>query len=373
MKQTFDLVSHFFALLPTAVLISTIYETKKEIERTSEESERILKEREKNLCSVILVALIFAVIFSLFYHSVDNTSDWYDVLHAIDRFTSSTIILLTFWLYIDRFENWITLSVLAIVLIFVLLEALVDFPALAVEGIVFGFVLIAIVIFWLKWNNCGQNYGGKFKYFIRGENRKRIFNLWDPFFLSFFLTQILAIVFFAVDTEPYFHSLWHLFAFISLGSVLIHSLPEDETNKYGGCTNEYFVALTYWFGSLPSRLFISWIFIHMGEGEGWPLGIVFLLLWLPMLYGLRKLWDNEMTERRKSTIKKAAVTYLIIAIFLFAQMIGVAGWILFGDTIASALLWVYYRYKEKKSQIKYRPVDISNKKKPTLNLNNMVF
>ena len=372
MKQTFDLVSHFFALLPIAVLSSTIYETKKEIERTLQESERKLKEREKNLCIVILVALIIAVGCSIAYHCVDDTFESYDTLHAIDRFTSSAIILLTFWLYIDRFENWITIIVLAIVLIFVLLEASVDFPALAVEGIVFGLVLIAIVIFWLKWNNCGQKYGGKFKYLKRDENRTRIYNLLDPFFLSFFLTQILAIVFFAVDTEPYFHSLWHLFAFISLGSVLIHSLPEDEPNKYGGCTDEYFVALTYWLGSLPSRLFISWIFIHMGEGEGWPLGIVFSLLWLPMVYGLRKLWDNEMIERRKITIIKGAVTYLIIAIFLFAQMIGVAGWILFGDTLASALIWVYYRYKEKNPQIKYEFVDI-NDKRPTLKLNNMVF
>ncbi len=365
MKQTFDLVSHFFALLPTVVLLSTIYETKKEIERTSEESERNLKEREKNLSIVILSALIFAVIFSLFYHSVDSTHDWYDALHAIDRFTSSAIILLTFWLYIDRFKNWITVIVLAIVLIFVLLEALLDFPALAVEGIVLGFVLIAIVIFSCK----------KYRCLKRDENRERIYTFKDPFFLSFFLTQILAIIFFAVDTEPYFHSLWHLFAFISLGSVLIHSLPEDETNKYGGCTQEYFIALTYWLGSLPSRLFISWIFIHMGEGEGWPLGVVFLLLWLPMVYGVYEAKYSK-TTRRKITIIKGAVTYLIIAIFLFAQMIGVAGWILFGDTILSALVWVYYE-KEDLSKITYTPFynykGTRSEFRPTLKLNNMVF
>lgn len=349
MKQTFDLVSHFFALLPIAVLLSTIRKTKETSER--------------NLCKVIFLALFFAVGFSIAYHSVDNTSDWYDAMHAIDRFTSSAIILLTFWLYIDRFKNWITIIVLAIVLVFVLLEALLDFPALAVEGVVLGLVLIAIVIFSFK----------KYGIWKRDEKRKRIFNLLDPFFLSFFLTQILAIVFFAVDTEPYFHSLWHLFAFISLGSVLIHSLPQDENNNYGGCTQEYFIALTYWLGSLPSRLFISWIFIHMGEGEGWPLGVVFLLLWLPMVYGLCKLGDNEMSERRKNTIIKGAVTYLIIAIFLFAQMIGVAGWILFADTILSALIWVYYERKQASQALYTKVQNDRDPSKPTLKLNNMVF
>lgn len=346
MKQAFDLVSHFFASLPISVLISTI-------KNTGSDSEKIL-----------LIALIIAVGCSLAYHSVDSTFESYDYLHAIDRFTSSAIILLTFWLYIDRFENWITIIVLVMVLVFVLLEARYDFPALAVEGIVLGLVIIAIVVFILK----------KYGILEQDEKRKRIYRLRDPFFLSFFLTQILAIVFFAVDTDPYFHSLWHLFAFISLGSVLIHSLPEDEKNKYGGCTKEYFVDLTYWLGSLPSRLFISWIFIHMGEGEGWPLGIVFLCLWLIMVGGLCKKKNPEMmTERRKYTMKKGAVTYLCMFSFLFAQMIGAAGWILLGDTILSAFIWVYYKQKQAREPF-YSPVPRNKElRNPTLNLNNMVF
>ena len=359
MKQTFDLVSHFFALLPIAVLSSTLYKD------------------ELGSGKILLGALIISSSCSIAYHSVDKTFESFDTLHTIDRFTSSAIILLTFWLYIDRFQNWITLLVLFILLVVVLLEAFDHFPALAVEGTVLGFVIIAVVIFCLKMNNFGDKMKLRenFKiYFNRDGNRLRIYNFFDPFFLSFFSTQILAIVFFVVDTKPYFHSLWHVFAFISLGSVLIHSLPEDtgNQNSYGGFTNEYFVALTYWLGSLPSRLFISWIFIHMQKGEGWPLGIVFICLSLIMVFGVWKARDNKMmTDRRKITSAKGTVAYFIIACFLFAQTIGVAGWILFADTLVSAVIWVYF--KKFSTQISVGNFGSSGGGLPSLNLNNLVF
>lgn len=382
MKQTFDLVSHFFALLPIAVLSSTINKDK------------------SGSGKILLGALIIAVSCSIAYHSVGKTSESYHTLHMIDRFTSSAIMLLTFWLYIDRFQNWITLLVLLVVLVFVILESYFGLAAVAVEGIVLSLVIIAVVIFGLRIKNIGDRLKLKedFKiYFNRDENRTKIYNLSDPFFLSFFSTQILAIVFFVVDTKPYFHSLWHVFAFISLGSVLIHSLPEDanNTNLYGGCTNEYFVALTYWLGSLPSRLFVSWIFIHMENGEDWPspsnstdyspspsnstqnstgpLGLIFVSLCLIMGFGLWKARDYKMmTLRRKITSVKGTVVYFIIACFLFTQMIGAAGWTLFGDTLVSAAIWVYFK-KFNKQELVGSFGTLQKGETPTLKLNNMVF
>ena len=344
MKQTFDLVSHFFALLPLAVLGSYLQ-----------------KDMGKKKPSLILfIFLVFAVTFSIVYHAIDKTSESFHTWQTIDRFTSSAIVILTFWLYIDRINYWVTTAILGIILVSVLLEANSVFGSdWIVDGILLLFILVAIIIFF-----CRKCQGAE----------ERIYKLEDPFLGSFFLTQILAVAFFLFDTDPYFHSLWHMFAFISLGSVIIHSLP-GEKNKYGEFDREFYVGMLYWLGSLPSRLFISWIFIDMGEGEGWPLGIVFAVLWLPMMYGLKKLWDNEMmSERRKKTIIKGAVTYLCMFSFLFAQMIGVAGWILFFDTIVSGFIWVYYE-KNKFPKILSTALeeDPDSKFRPTLKLHNMVF
>ena len=88
---------------------------------------------------------------------------------------------------------------------------------------------------------------------------ERRFNMKDPFFFSFFLTQLLAVLFFLWD-EPYMHSLWHLFAFVSLGSVIVHSgnTETDEREKL----------IFYCLSSLPSRFFIAWIFMDWESGDG---------------------------------------------------------------------------------------------------------
>ena len=361
MKQTFDLVSHFFALLPIAVLTSTLYKGN----WTSYETKFSL---------FLLVFLIIASGCSIAYHSVDKTSESFNALHAIDRFTSSTIIILTFWLYIDHIKIPTAIAVL-VIFIFVILEGVKVVESVWVEGVLLFLVLIALVVFLLrKCNRCERESG-----------RKRIYELKDPFFGTFFLTQVLAVVFFLADVDPYYHSLWHVFAFISLGSVLIHSLP-GEDNNYGQYSRQFYVALLYWLGSLPSRLFISWIFIHMGKGKGWHLAIVFLIFTVPMLLGLIFIWFKKypsieksvmvnfpkmMNTRHKITIVKGSITYLTITILLFTGSVYAAGLVLLIDTLLSGSVWLVDKFYQDKGYTR-----VTTKPEITqaaLNLNNMVF
>lgn len=327
MKQTFDLVSHFFALLPGVILL-----------RNPKEYSRIL-----------LLFLTVAVIASLAYHAVES-GDLYDVLHPIDRFFSCSLILLTFWLYID---NWRKTSVFVIIvmLVFVVLEAEEVVDDMVVEGVLLLFVFGAIIVYF--YERC------------QDEKNLRKNNLKDPFFGSFFITQILAVYFFIVDTDPYYHSLWHLFAFVSLASVLTHSGTTSEGDKTD-------TALFYLLGSLPSRLFIAWIFIDWDTGDGYYVAWVFFFLaifmfigWMySLMPGLKILWTKKVT----SFIGSAA--YAFVAHFLFSGSISTAGWILLGSTVASAVLWDKW-VSVKNDVMALRPAP--KQKYSTLQLNNMVF
>ena len=100
MKQTFALVSHFFALLPLAVLFSSVHRGD-------------WSTFETKISSFLFVFLWFVVGCSVAYHAVDEAFESYHALHAIDRFTSSTIIILTFWLYVDHLKRLTVLAVSA--------------------------------------------------------------------------------------------------------------------------------------------------------------------------------------------------------------------------------------------------------------------
>lgn len=362
MKQTFDLVSHFFALLPLAVLSSSISLSKCDY--------------ETKLSAVLFIFLIIAVVCSVAYHSFDDTCDCFAALHAIDRFTSSTIVILTFWLYIDRIKMYTGIAIFSI-FILVILEAYEVISGLTIEIYVGMLIVIAISIFVLKWSE-------RYDYLKQEDDRKRMYDLKDPFFGSFFLTQILAVVFFMIDVDPYYHSLWHLFAFVSLGSVLIHSLPGQDL-KYGKYSRGFYVALIYWLGSLPSRFFISAIFIHMEKGDGWPIAIVFVIFTLTMLGGALMICLEKynymrknsvvvklpnLETRRKWTMLKGAITYSIITVLLFLDMIAAAGYLLGADTILSAIIWLIYKNSSKDMYSRVPPVP---QDKSSLKLNNMVF
>ncbi len=348
MKQTFDIVSHFFAILPLAVLSSTLYRG-------------AWKSSETKFSALLLVFLLVAVACSLAYHSVDKSFQSFDTLHAIDRFTSSTIIILTFWLYIDRIKIP-TVIALVVMLVLVVFEAYDYIVSEVVEGAVVFLVFVAIIVFALNKYEYSE-------YFRRDTERERIYEFRDPFFGSFFLTQIVAIFFFLADVDPYYHSLWHVFAFISLGSVLIHSLP-GSGNTFGQNSREFYVVLIYWLGSLPSRLFISFIFIDLGQGEGY-ISLFFLLLTFFML--VRVLMNyNTMTRRRIITTVKGFISYLVVTLLLITGSIGAAGWVLFADTLVSASVWVYFEVYYH-PQGKKREESVPKKNLPALQLRNMVF
>jgi hypothetical protein len=353
MKQTFDLVSHFFALLPIAVLCGS----KKEI-----------------IHKIILIFLCFAVFTSFIYHTMDPTSSNYNFFHTVDRFFSCSLVLLTFWLYIDHYKKS-SVVVIAIMLVFVLLEAYNVVSDIVVESVLFFFVVLAIWIFLRELVNSAKQKGKKVCELVNSakqekntpesENTPKKYRLKDPFFGSFFITQILAVTFFLWDTPPYYHSLWHLFAFVSLASVLKHYDSEENS--------ESDTALFYLLGSLPSRLFIAWIFIDWHEGEGFYVALVFSLLVLLLLIGLVSQGKQKMTIRRRRTSALSLVAYFCMAIFLYYDKIYVAGWILLCSTLVSGILWGLENLEKLKKcfsrKNNYKPVSPS----PTLQLNNMVF
>lgn len=339
MKQTFDLVSHFFALLPIAVLC----QSKKEI-----------------IHKIILIFLCFAVFTSFIYHTMDPTSSNYNFYHTVDRFFSCSLVLLTFWLYIDHYKKS-SVVVIAIMLVFVLLEAYNVVSDIVVESVLFFFVVLAIWIFLRELVNFAKQKENT----PESKNTPKKYRLKDPFFGSFFITQILAVFFFLMDTPPYYHSLWHLFAFVSLASVLKHYDSEENS--------ESDTALFYLLGSLPSRLFIAWIFIDWHEGEGFYVALVFSLLVLLLFIGLVSQGKQKMTIRRRRTSALSLVAYFCMAISLFYDKIYVAGWILLCSTLVSGILWGLENLEKLKKRFSrennYKLVSPS----PTLQLNNMVF
>lgn len=288
MKRNFDLVSHFFALMPLVILIRNIMNSQKVI---------------RDL--VLAVFLTSAVGTSIWYHSFESTGVGYVDAQSVDHFFSASLVAITFLLYVDHYYWPTILSVIVIgILVWFEHESKNNMPRYMFLALI---IVVSIYLFYRE----------------RKKNTKeRRFNMKDPFFFSFFFTQLLAVLFFLWD-EPYMHSLWHLFAFVSLGSVIVHSgnTETDEIEKL----------IFYCLSSLPSRFFISWIFMDWESGDGGLVGTVFLLLSLSMGWGFYK--------KRRLYLCKGCLSYLVISILLYAKLMYGAGCVFVGDTFVSACIY----------------------------------
>lgn len=279
----FDIVSHWFAILP--IFLSYMY------------SFTFL-----GTFSAVTVAM------SLVHHSYPDNNY---LTHA-DEFFASTLIFLSFLVYVENTYAYAFSSIL-------LLGGVVYFDIFVDVDLVTIFVGIVL-------------FGGVSMFIYDKEIRKlkrSVYNIWNPYFISFIMTQLLAIIFYMWGSnepdQPYAHSFWHVFAFVSFGSLVVHICP----NK-----NEILNRVSfYWLGSVPCRLFIAWVFIDW-DTASWesrmPVFIVFFILAAPIL----------MKVRWKSLRFLISVLYVaLVVLILFGHMYS-AGWVLVTSTILSMIDWV---------------------------------
>ena len=278
----FDLVSHVFAALPMYMAYVT------------------------NQTYLLFFTLCAAVI-SFVYHLDENKVS----LH-LDEFASCALIVVTLMTYVNQVYK---LTYLALGLLFVVV--LIDYlTSIYIVNYYVGTVAFVAVLIFLYERHTIKDMPQRLK-------------VKDAYFVSFLFTQILAVSFFLWDKDPYAHSLWHLFAFVSLASAIAHIHENDEDTKR---------KVFYILGSIPSRLFISAILIHWKNARDTvPVAVGTLLLALVMLAKpARDMWRGG----RDTWTLLHGLSYTVIAVFLFMHNnTFIAGIWLLTDTAVSAYMW----------------------------------
>ena len=288
----------------------------------------------------LLYFTISTSVISLIYHFDENAIS----LH-IDEFASSALIIVTFMVYMDSMykATYITIALLLVVVLidyYTQIDIVMFFVGVA--------VLVSICVFLYERRTL--------------EVTPQRLKVRNTYFVSFVVTQLIAIAFFLWDKDPYAHSLWHLFAFTSLGSAIAHIHENDENMKR---------QVFYCLGSVPSRIFISFIFIHWDTAE-YPdnipvaVGALFLALIL-FIKPLKDTWDGSTSLFKFLH----GVSYVLISVFLFLETknnVMIAGVCLLVDTIISAYVW----YNKNKPLMQ----TVSNKETPVykkIQLENLRF
>lgn len=282
----FDMGSHFFSLLP----IFMAYKT--------------------NQMFLFYFTLVTAIV-SLVYHSDENIVS----LH-VDEFASSALIIVTLMVYMDEIYKATYLSI-----VLLLAVVLVDY-----------YTQIDIVMFFVGIVAAASTIVFVYERRTLKVKPQRL-KVKNAYFISFVTTQAIAIAFFLWDKDPYAHSLWHLFAFVSLGSAIAHIHENDEKMKR---------QVFYCLGSIPSRVFISVIFIHWDTAvypHNIPVAIGFIVLALALITkSLKDTW-----VRYSSLIKLMhGVSYILASVFLLlgtSNNVRIAGVCFLVDTIVSAFAW----------------------------------
>jgi len=306
MTNSFDVVSHIFAVLP--ISLSFYYSQ-----------------------YIILVFMTLATIVSVIYHYDETNQEF----HYLDHFFSSGLISITFLLYLEHAYK-LTAVVLTCLAGFALIEYINDVNIITWFVALVALASIAMFI-----------YEKHLK-----KNKSPRFNYKEVYFLAFFFTQLIAIFFFLWDREPYSHSFWHLWAYVSLGCVIAHcgslkDVPKTAENK------KFERILFYWLGSIPSRIYIAIVlfdWVSTTDENSIPLALTFLFL------------AGSMVANRKSEhARNKALAYSIIAgVLFFGDKLELAGGILLADTALSAVDWMSKNLWEtptKKVEKKYEPVD----------------
>ena len=293
----FDLASHMFAALP----IYMAYVTKQ---------------------TYLLAFTTIATIISFIYHLNETKLSL-----VFDEFASCALIVVTFMVYMNHVYKP-TYIALAVLLIVVVLDYYADVDL--VDFFVGAVVLFAILIFVYERTTL--------------QERPQRLKVNDAYFVSFLSTQIIAVAFFVWDKDPYAHSLWHLFAFVSLGSAIAHIHESDAELKR---------IVFYCLGSIPSRLFLSAIFIHWNTAEypdNVPVAVGTFLLGIPMV-----------AKARMHGISYVAIGGLL---FLKQNNMLIAGIWLVSDTLLSAYIWYgnksYLWNSAQKPKPTYKKIQLEN-------------
>lgn len=276
----FDLASHMFAILPAYMA----YVTKQ---------------------NYLLAFTAITTIISFIYHLNETKLSL-----VFDEFASCALIIVTAMIYMNNVYKPAYIA-LALLLVVVIINYYVE--ADIIDYFV-GVVVVAAVLVFIYERKTLKEIPQRLK-------------VKDAYFVSFLCTQIIAIAFFIWDKDPYAHSLWHLFAFVSLGSAIAHIHENDADLKR---------VIFYCLGSIPSRLFISAIFIHWKTASypyNMPVAIGAILLGIPMI------------TRSGKTLHGLSYIGIGCLIFLKKYNMLIAGIWLISDTLISGYVW-YGRNKD---------------------------
>lgn len=278
----------------------------------------------------LLYFTAITTIISLIYHSDENIIS----LH-LDEFASCALIVVTFMAYVNKVykPTYVAIGLLFVV---VLVDYFSEFDI--VNFYVGAAVFTAVLIFFYERRTL--------------TDIPQRLKIKDVYFMSFLSTQLVAVAFFLWDKEPYAHSLWHLFAFVSLGSAIAHIHENDQDVKR---------KVFYLLGSIPSRLFIAAILIDWNTGDGTPVAVGTLVLALVLLAKpTRDIWRGE----RETWLLLHGLSYVAIAVFLFVRMDNnamIAGVWLLLDTVVSGYMW--YRRDKPRETVqtpKYKTLQLQN-------------
>lgn len=303
----FDLASHLFAALP----LYMAYTTKQ---------------------MYLFYFTVITTVISLIYHLDENNIS----LH-LDEFASCALIVVTFMTYVNELYNP-TYIALGLLLVVVIVDYATELDI--INYFVGSVVFVAVLIFMYERRTVTQV--------------PQRLNINDVYFMSFLITQSIAVAFFLWDKDPYAHSLWHLFAFVSLGSAIAHIHENDQDLKR---------KVFYILGSIPSRLFISAILIDWTSTknpENVPVAIGTLVLAAVLLAKpIKDIWGGE----RNFLSLLHGMSYIAIATFIFSDMDNnavFAGFWLVLDTAVSGYVW-YNRAETKKAPPPtYKKIQLQN-------------
>ena len=277
----FDLVTHIFLLFPFAIIWKFTKPFGKE---------------KKNKDSILLFITVLLFFVSMLHHILSHLP----VLEAIDESVVGLSIVYVFYIYLDEVLNtskptkYIWYAVLFIILVSYLVCVGIDVTnELYNNGNLYltvfctgGFTLIAVCVFIWK---------GIYK---KHETSKNYF--WTSVFFA-----ILASVMFIINDvaeQFHLHSLWHLFAFISFGYLVLFAVSPKIENKEKA--KKTIMAMNYVL-SLSVRLLLIGYYGYVASLNEIPVGWVwFAFIWggVIFVYGLLdflgcKTYEGWLRER----------------------------------------------------------------------------
>jgi hypothetical protein len=193
--ELFLLITHIFSLFPISIFLWS-WKIRKDLQSV-----------------YMLFYFIYCVTFSLFYHSyhiddIDTVSEHQNIYSLLDSYLSSSLIIVDFFYSVRvRSPQFYILSQ------FSSLTLLILYLFNLFQLIIYGMILIITFVGIIKWRTI-------YRYIIK-------------YYFLFFIT-LLSLFFafynyFYQGNYIYYHSLWHLFIFMSsgLGAIMRFKLDQE--------------------------------------------------------------------------------------------------------------------------------------------------